>query len=76
MATLILSSNDYNGTSIRLKGLLIGNGIMSFNYLQTSEIEFMINRNFVDPETIQYWKSSCQFDPDSAGCRYFHIRYQ
>ena len=30
LAELILSSNDYNGTKIHLKGMLIGNGIMSF----------------------------------------------
>ena len=35
----------------------------------------MINHNFVDPETIQYWKSSCQTDPNSAGCRFFKMRF-
>lgn len=49
---------------------------MSFDKLHESEVEFMTNRNFVDPETIQYWKSSCQTDPDSAGCRFFEIRFQ
>lgn len=34
LAQLIIQSNDFNGTSIKLKGLLIGNGIMSFDHLQ------------------------------------------
>ena len=76
LAKLMLLSNDVNGTKINLKGIIIGNGIMSFSQLERSEKEFMINRHFVDPETLSYWASSCQTDPDSAGCRYFNIRFQ
>lgn len=76
LAELIVSSNDFNGTKINLKGMIIGNGIMSFDFLQRSEIEFMLQRHFVDPETLNYWKSSCQVDENSAGCRYFNIRFQ
>lgn len=35
----------------------------------------MIARSFVDPETLQYWRSSCQSDPESAGCQFFLKRY-
>lgn len=35
----------------------------------------MVARSFVDPETLQYWRSSCQTDPESAGCQYFLKRY-
>lgn len=75
LSKAIIESNDQLKTSIKLKGILIGNGIISFDYLQTSEIEFMVARNFVDPETLQYWKSSCQTDPESAGCQFFLKRY-
>ena len=34
----------------------------------------MIDHNFVDPEIIHYWKTSCVTDPKSAGCRFFHTR--
>jgi serine carboxypeptidase-like clade 2 len=76
LAQLIVQSNEQNKTSIKLKGMLIGNGIITFEYLSVSEIEFMINRNFVDPENLNYWRSSCQTDPESAGCQFFIKRYQ
>lgn len=75
LAQLIVQSNEDRKTSIKLKGLLIGNGIISFDFLQVSEIEYMIARSFVDPENLQYWRSSCQTDPLSAGCQFFLRRY-
>ena len=75
LTQLILQSNEQGKSSIKLKGILIGNGIISFDYLQQSEIEFMVARSFVDPETLQYWRSSCQSDPESAGCQFFLKRY-
>jgi hypothetical protein len=76
LAALILKSNEAGNSSIKLKGILIGNGIISFEHLERSEIEFMVSRSFVDPETLQYWRSSCQTDPDSAGCQFFIKRYR
>jgi hypothetical protein len=35
----------------------------------------MIDRSFVDPEIIPIYKTSCQTDPDSAGCRYFTLEF-
>jgi serine carboxypeptidase-like clade 2 len=49
LAELIVTSNDYKKTNIKLKGILIGNGVISFDHLDRSEIEFFIARNFVDP---------------------------
>ena len=31
----------------------------------------MIDRSFVDPQILQYYRYACQFDPESAGCGYF-----
>jgi len=62
-------------TNIKIKGILIGNGIISFNHLHLSTIEYFLGRHFVDPETLQYWRSSCQTDPHSAGCRFFEQRF-
>jgi hypothetical protein len=76
LAALILKSNEAGNSSIKLKGILIGHGIISFEHLERSEIEFMVSRSFVDPETLQYWRSSCQTDPDSAGCQFFLKRYR
>jgi serine carboxypeptidase-like clade 2 len=75
LAQLIIQSNEQKKSNIKLKGILIGNGIISFDYLSVSEIEFMVARSFVDPETLQYWRSSCQTDADSAGCQFFLKRY-
>ena len=63
------------GVNINLKALLIGNGVMSFKYLQDSTYEFTIARRFVDPEIVHVYESSCRYDPESAGCRFFQIEY-
>lgn len=43
--------------------------------LEQSQIEYMINHEFIDPELLIYYESSCQTDPLSAGCRYFKMRF-
>lgn len=63
------------GVAINLMGILVGNGVMTFETLQKSTYEYMINRKFVDPEIVPIYQSSCQTDPSSAGCRYFQIEY-
>jgi len=35
----------------------------------------MVERDFIDPELLQYWRVSCQTDEDSAGCQYFYYRF-
>ena len=37
------------GTPINLISILVGNGVMTFDTLQKSTYEFMIDRKFVDP---------------------------
>lgn len=44
--------------------------------LYDSQIEYMIKHDFVDPDLVPYWKTSCQMDPNSAGCNYFLQRYE
>lgn len=63
------------GTPINLLSIIIGNGVMSFDTLQRSTYEYMIDRKFVDPEIVPIYQSSCQVDPSSAGCRFFEIEY-
>jgi len=36
----------------------------------------MSDRSFVNPEILEYYKLGCLQDPDSAGCRYFAIKFQ
>lgn len=65
-------------TPIPLRGFLIGNGIMDFTdgSLYESQIEYFIKHDFVDPDLLPYWKSSCKIDPLSAGCNYFIQRFE
>lgn len=74
LAVLIDKFNENSGASaINLKGILVGNGVMNFqNYhLDKSQAEYMIDHNFADPDTLPIYYTSCQHDPESAGCRYF-----
>lgn len=55
---------------------MIGNGVMRYHTVSRNQINYLLDRSFVDPEIKSYWDNSCQFDPDSAGCRFFAIRFQ
>lgn len=65
------------GKAVNLKGILVGNGVMSFEggSLETSQIDYMVDHDFIDPDLVPYYRSSCLADPESAGCHYFKTRY-
>lgn len=77
MALRINAYNTNAENKIFLKGILIGNGIMDFSdgTLEQNQIDFMISHNFIDPTLEKYWTTSCQTDPQSAGCAFFFKRY-
>jgi serine carboxypeptidase-like clade 2 len=70
-------NNQGVGKKVNLKGILVGNGVMSFENgeLEKSQIDYMISREFIDPDILPYYRSSCIIDPQSAGCRYFNTKY-
>ena len=72
-----LDSTTKEDDKINLKGVFIGNGVIDFrnDELEKSQVEYVINRDFVDPEIMQYWHNSCQVDEESAGCQFFYERY-
>lgn len=76
LAVLIDRTNVIN--HLNLKGILVGNGVMDFrnSELEKSSVEYMIGNEFIDPELINYWKTSCAYDYESAGCNYFISRYE
>lgn len=39
--------------------------------LEKSTIEYFIDHDFLDPETLEYWSRACQHDEESAGCQFF-----
>lgn len=41
---------------------------MTFDYLQESTYEFLMDRNFVDPFLVKEWKQFCQLTPDDNKC--------
>jgi carboxypeptidase C (cathepsin A) len=65
------------GKKVNLKGILVGNGVMSFEggTLEANTIEYIVNHDFIDPDLLPYYRGSCMVDPGSAGCRYFMTRY-
>lgn len=78
LAELIYRHNiDNPDTIINLKGILVGNGVMSFENgeLEKSQINYMVERDFIDPELQHYWTDSCANDEESAGCQYFYSRF-
>jgi serine carboxypeptidase-like clade 2 len=78
LAVRIDAHNRKEGvTKINLLGVMIGNGVISFEngQLDKSGIEFMIDHDFIDPELVSYYNRACLTDPKSAGCQYFNARY-
>ena len=49
---------------LNLKGIIIGNGVMDFtDYgIERSEVEFMIEHEFVDHRLVSIYRSACQLD--------------
>ncbi len=77
LATFIDVYNTFESKKINLKGILVGNGVMSFlgGTLESNRIEYLVNQEFVDPDLLPYYRGSCLIDPESAGCQYFKTRY-
>jgi serine carboxypeptidase-like clade 2 len=71
LAVLIDRYNLDAASPINLKGFMIGNGVMKFSTMFKSQINYLLDRSFINPEIKSYWDNSCQFDPNSAGCRFF-----
>ena len=55
-----------------MRGILVGNGVMSYNSVEFNQVEFLLTRSFINPEIHSYW-TSCQNDPQSAGCGFFSL---
>ena len=71
LAVLIDRYNLDAASPINFKGMMIGNGVMKLSSVFRNQIEYLLDRSFIDPEIKSYWYTACQSDPDSAGCRYF-----
>lgn len=58
--------------------MFIGNGVIDFrgNSLFKSTVDYFINHDFVDPETLAYWNAACTHDEESAGCQFFYSRFE
>jgi hypothetical protein len=69
---------DKNSKSYKfpLAGILVGNGLMTFDTLEESEIEFVIRKELVDPEIIPLFEKYCKKDFRSDGCLTFLQKYE
>lgn len=78
LAVLIDKGNSNSSVIINMKGILVGNGVMDFTdgELEISSVQYMLDRDFIDPELVPYFKVSCLTDSDSAGCNYFIKEYE
>ena len=73
LALRIISDAD---NKINLKGILLGNPVLSLADLQANRVEWMVSHNLIDPQLMPYWTRSCKVDPESAGCQYFYERFE
>lgn len=55
---------------------MVGNGLMTFDTLEASEIEFIIKKEMVDPEIIPLYEKYCKKDFESDGCQTFLEKYE
>lgn len=58
LAVRIDKFNQGSGANpINFKGILVGNGVMSFEngHLEKSEAQYLIDHHFADPDTLNYW---------------------
>lgn len=64
LAAMIDQFNFGNDNPYDLRGILVGNGAMDFtdDSLEKSTIDYYLKREFVDPDLVHYWKTSCQTD--------------
>lgn len=85
LADLILRHNSDHGYTeedlyatdyFNLKGILVGNGVMSFedHSLEKSSIEYMIGHEFLSRRLEDIYKLACSRDFKGPRCRFF--RYE
>ncbi len=78
LALQIDNRNAMGDTKINLKGIMVGNGVMSFidNQLQRTAIDYMIDHHFIDPEAVSIYQKYCKVNLDSDECHsFFNIYY-
>lgn len=86
MADLILRHNNIKGYTeedlyaeeyINLKGILVGNGVMTFedHSLTKSSIDYMIGHEFLEHRLEDIYKLACGKDFKSPRCRYFRYEF-
>lgn len=63
--------------SINLKGILVGNGVMSFlnDELHKSSVEFLYDHDFINPHLMDIYRQACLKDYNSPRCRFFNFEF-
>jgi serine carboxypeptidase-like clade II len=60
-----------DSSKINLVSIFVGNGVMTFETLQDSTYEFMIDRSFVNPLIVPFYYKACKEQPLSDDCSRF-----
>jgi hypothetical protein len=71
----VLIDRNRNQNKFPLAAILVGNGLMTFDTLEASEIEFIIKKEMVDPEILPLWEKYCKKDFELDGCQIFLEKY-
>ena len=86
LADLILRHNSDHGLTeedlysedyINLKGIMVGNGVMSFidHSLTKSSIEYMMGHSFLSHRLEDVYKHACGKDFSSPRCKFFRYEF-
>jgi len=69
--------DNRNTFDINLKGILVGNGVMSFenDELYRSSVQYMYEHDFISPHLMEIYRQSCSVDYLSPRCRFFNTQF-
>lgn len=62
-------------SKINLGAIMVGNGLMTFDTLEESEIEYIINKELVDPDIVPLYNDYCKKNYESDQCQAFLEKY-
>lgn len=62
---------------INLQGILVGNGVMSFenDELHKSSVQYMYDHDFIAPHLMEIYAQSCPKDYLSPRCKFFNLEF-
>jgi hypothetical protein len=78
ITNLILTNNEDKSLKyINIKGIMVGNGVMSFvdNELDKSQFQYMINHQLISNRMETIYERACFKDFESPRCQFFRYEF-